>query len=159
MPRKEQGWITFQASDEERKLLDKLSKKLRRTKTEILREMLRWLEHSYTRSPKSTATPKPQQKVPNSQFIEITNSPKHLKINSHNILQGIITEVLRTEITSQITIKVIQEVELTSIITTASVDELDLSEGTEAYVVINSNNIVIAREESSVLNADSCNKV
>ncbi|BAY66389.1 TOBE domain-containing protein [Calothrix brevissima NIES-22] len=154
MPRKEQGWITFQASEEERQLLDKLAKKLHRTKTEILRELIRGLEQNYLRSPQAIVTPKPQKKA-KTPFIAINNSHKNLKLSSHNILQGIVTQVRRTEISSQLTIKVIQEVELTAIIATTSVDELDLSEGTEAYVVINSNNVVIAKEDSTVITTNN----
>ena len=43
MPRKEQGWVTFQTSDEERKLLDEFCQLSQRTKTEILRELVRGL--------------------------------------------------------------------------------------------------------------------
>ncbi|MGH1393163.1 MAG: TOBE domain-containing protein [Trichormus sp.] len=39
--------------------------------------------------------------------------------------------------------------DLTSVITTDSADKLDLGEGKEAYAVINSNNIVIAKREIS----------
>ncbi|NEQ28276.1 MAG: transporter, partial [Microcoleus sp. SIO2G3] len=41
MPRKEQGWVTFQTSDEERRILEEFSKQSQRTKTEILRELVR----------------------------------------------------------------------------------------------------------------------
>ncbi len=60
-------------------------------------------------------------------FIQITNSPKNLKISSQNILQGLVAQVIRTEISSQVTIKVIQEVELTSIIPTVSADEMEFN--------------------------------
>ncbi|HBK24801.1 MAG TPA: transporter, partial [Planktothrix sp. UBA10369] len=41
MPRKDQGWITFQSSDEERRILEQICQQTQRTKTEILREMIR----------------------------------------------------------------------------------------------------------------------
>lgn len=47
MPRKEQGWITFQASPEEIELLEELCQKSQRTKTEVLRELLRSLSGNY----------------------------------------------------------------------------------------------------------------
>jgi hypothetical protein len=43
MPRKEQGWITFQASNEERTLLERYCRETQRTKTEVLRELIRSL--------------------------------------------------------------------------------------------------------------------
>ncbi|BAZ09124.1 Molybdenum-pterin binding protein [Calothrix sp. NIES-4071] len=41
MPRKEQGWITFQTLEEERELLEEYCQQSQRTKTEILRELVR----------------------------------------------------------------------------------------------------------------------
>jgi hypothetical protein len=47
MPRKEQRWVTFQTSDEERRILEEFSKQSQGTKTEILKELVRGLgEHS-----------------------------------------------------------------------------------------------------------------
>ena len=44
MPKKEQGWITFQSSPEERQLLEQYCKKFQRTKTDVLRSLLRSLQ-------------------------------------------------------------------------------------------------------------------
>lgn len=46
MPRKDQGWITFQTSEEERQLLEEICRVSQRTKTEVLREMLRGLKYA-----------------------------------------------------------------------------------------------------------------
>ena len=47
MPKKEQGSVTFQTSEEERKILQEFCGKSQRTKTEILRELVRGLnQHS-----------------------------------------------------------------------------------------------------------------
>jgi len=40
MPRKKQGWIAFQSSDEERRILEQIGQQTQRTKTEILRETI-----------------------------------------------------------------------------------------------------------------------
>lgn len=50
MPRKEQGWITFQASREERALLEKYCRQNQRTKTEVLRELIRSLKREEHKS-------------------------------------------------------------------------------------------------------------
>jgi hypothetical protein len=47
MPRKEQGWITFQSLDEKRRILDQICQQTQRTKTEILREMIRQMGASF----------------------------------------------------------------------------------------------------------------
>lgn len=44
MPRKEQGWITFQLSTEERQLLEQYCQEFQRTKTDVLRSLLRSLQ-------------------------------------------------------------------------------------------------------------------
>lgn len=44
MPRKEQGWITFQLSREEWQLLEQYCKRFQRTKTDVLRSLLRSLQ-------------------------------------------------------------------------------------------------------------------
>ncbi|MEH2311598.1 MAG: hypothetical protein V7K35_09390 [Nostoc sp.] len=44
MPRKEQGWITFQLSLQERQLLEQYCKRFKRTKTDVLRSLLRSLQ-------------------------------------------------------------------------------------------------------------------
>ncbi len=44
MPRKDQGWITFQLSLEERQLLEQYCKRFQRTKTDVLRSLLRSLQ-------------------------------------------------------------------------------------------------------------------
>ncbi|MHC5613647.1 MAG: hypothetical protein ACYTXA_22265 [Nostoc sp.] len=44
MARKEQGWITFQLSLEEQQLLEQYCKRFQRTKTDVLRSLLRSLQ-------------------------------------------------------------------------------------------------------------------
>ena len=44
MPRKEQRWITFQVSSEERQLLEQYCQNFQRTKTDVLRSLLRSLQ-------------------------------------------------------------------------------------------------------------------
>ena len=50
MPRKEQGWITFQASPEERALLEQYCRQAQRSKTEVLRELIRSLRQEVNKS-------------------------------------------------------------------------------------------------------------
>ncbi|MBC1240015.1 CopG family transcriptional regulator [Nostoc sp. 2RC] len=44
MSRKGQGWITFQSSTEELELLEEYCKRFQRTKTDVLRSLVRSLE-------------------------------------------------------------------------------------------------------------------
>jgi molybdopterin-binding protein len=148
MPRKEQGWVTFQTSEEERKILEEFCGQSQRTKTEILRELVRGLnQHSSpsnllptinTEAEEDIYTQKPE--------IEISIQKKPLKVSSRNILKGVVKRVVTGAVNSEVTLEIVHKVELISIITRVSVEDLDLSEGKEAYAVIKSNDIVIARE-------------
>jgi len=146
MPRKEQGWITFQTSDEERKILEDFCQQSQRTKTEILRELVRGLNTHSSPPSAPLATKQTRKKTADTPQIEISTPKKPLKISSRNILKGVVKQVIRGEVNSQVTIKVIHEVELTSVITTASVDDLELYEGTDAYALIKSSDITIAKD-------------
>ncbi|MBH8576553.1 hypothetical protein I8752_26895 [Nostocaceae cyanobacterium CENA369] len=44
MPRKDQGWITFQSSTEELQILEQYCKRHQRTKTDVLRSLVRTLQ-------------------------------------------------------------------------------------------------------------------
>ncbi|NJM71119.1 MAG: TOBE domain-containing protein [Scytonema sp. RU_4_4] len=145
MPRKEQGWITFQTSEEERKILDEFSKQSQRTKTEILRELVRSLNKESPQQP-SISTQQYEKEEPWTSQIEVFGRKKPLKVSSRNILKGIVKRVITGAVNTEVTLEIVHKVELTSIITRVSANELDLSEGTEAYAVIKSNDIVIARE-------------
>ncbi|MBD2354857.1 TOBE domain-containing protein [Tolypothrix sp. FACHB-123] len=145
MPRKEQGWVTFQTSEEERKILEEFCNQSQRTKTEILRELVRGLsQHS---SP-AVATPV-QKSITKDTYNpegETISQKKPLKVSSRNVLKGVVKRVITGAVNTEVTLEIVHKVELTSMITRVSAEELDLMEGTEAYAVIKSNDIVIARE-------------
>ncbi|MBD2728473.1 TOBE domain-containing protein [Nostoc sp. FACHB-892] len=147
MPRKEQGWVTFQTSEDERKILEEFCEQSQRTKTEILRELVRSL-NQHTWAPISPPIHEDKQEDIYTQKPEIEASiqKKSLKVSSRNILKGVVKRVVYGAVNSEVTLEIIHKVELTSIITRASAEELELSEGKEAYAVIKSNDIVIARE-------------
>ncbi|GAB1542035.1 hypothetical protein NUACC21_47080 [Scytonema sp. NUACC21] len=149
MPRKEQGWITFQTSEEERKILEQFCQQSQRTKTEILRELVRSL-NSQSQAP---SLPAKQQEEKNDAWtlekapeIEVSSQKKPLKVSSRNILKGTVKRVVTGSVNTEVTLEIVHKVELTSIITRVSADELELAEGKEAYAVIKSNDIAIAME-------------
>ncbi|MBD2135423.1 MAG: molybdopterin-binding protein [Sphaerospermopsis kisseleviana] len=147
MPRKEQGWVTFQTSEEERKILEEFCQHSQRTKTEILRELVRGLNQKPAASAPKISQPTPQEKV-ETQTVEIENiiPKKPLKVSSRNVLKGVVKRVTTGTVNSEITLEIVHKVELTSIITKVSAEELGLVEGAEAYAVIKSNDIVIAKD-------------
>ncbi|MBU7583493.1 MAG: molybdopterin-binding protein [Nostoc sp. TH1S01] len=145
MPRKEQGWITFQTSEEERKILEEFCQDSQRTKTEILRELVRGLnKHQGSRAP--IPTKQVNQESSEIPEVEISSPKKALKVSSRNILKGVVKKVVTGAVNCEVTLEIVHKVELTSMITRTSAEELGLAAGEEAYAVIKSNDIVIARE-------------
>jgi molybdopterin-binding protein len=171
MPRKEQGWITFQTSEEERKILEEFCQQSQRTKTEILREMVRTLgkhsspsllneagqgfetENSPQQAKKSRKkSPKQEQSFSNvdadsfSPGVEVSTPKKALKVSSRNVLKGVVTQIISGPVNSEVTLEIVHRVKLTSVITQVSAEELELAVGEEAYAVIKSTDIAIAIE-------------
>ncbi|MBE9206439.1 TOBE domain-containing protein [Nostoc sp. LEGE 06077] len=145
MPRKEQGWITFQTSEEERKILEEFCQDSQRTKTEILRELVRGLNKPQVLQA-SIPTKQPHSENYETPVQEISIPRKALKVSSRNILKGVVKKVVTGAVNCEVTLEIVHKVELTSMITRTSVEDLGLVEGEEAYAVIKSNDIVIAKE-------------
>ena len=144
MPRKEQGWVTFQTSEEERKILEEFCENSQRTKTEILRELVRGL-NKYSSPPISLSTSEAKIET-HGEELPIISPKKPLKVSSRNILKGIIKRITTGSVNTEVTLEIVHKVELTAMITRVSAEELELFEGTEAYAVIKSNDIVIAKD-------------
>jgi molybdopterin-binding protein len=148
MPRKEQGWITFQSSEEERKILEQYCQQSQRSKTEILRELVRSLTQQ-SLSPQPPASKQGRQEDSGTSSREsFSQNPelKAMKVSARNVLKGTVKRVVTGSVNTEVTMEIASNVELISIITRASAEQLDLSEGKEAYAVIKSSNIMIAME-------------
>lgn len=145
MPRKEQGWITFQSSEEERQILEEHCKQSQRTKTEILRELVRSLNQQ---SPQlKPPRQKRDQKNLRGGEIELSGQKsayKTLKVSARNVLKGTVKQIIEGAVNTEVTLEIAPGIEFLSIITKASAEELGLSEGKEAYAVIKSSNVMIA---------------
>jgi molybdopterin-binding protein len=145
MPRKEQGWITFQTSEEERQILEEFCQMSQRTKTEILRELVRGLNKHQASRASIPTKPMAKEDIEIAE-LEIVSPRKPLKVSSRNILKGVVKKVVTGAVNCEVTLEIVHKVELTSMITKTSAEELELAEGEEAYAVIKSNDVVIARE-------------
>jgi molybdopterin-binding protein len=130
MPRKQQGWITFQSSEEERQILEQHCQQSQRTKTEILRELVRSLNQQVP----TLLQPSKQQR----------SEAKAMKLSARNVLKGKVKQVVTGAVNTEVTLEIAPGVEVTSIITSASAQQLELAEGKEAYAVIKSSNVMIA---------------
>ncbi|WP_410174657.1 TOBE domain-containing protein [Nostoc commune] len=123
MPRKEQGWVTFQTSEDERKILEEFCEQSQRTKTEILRELVRSLnQHSSAPILPITQQEKQEETYAPKPDMESNIQKKSLKVSSRNILKGVVKRVIYGAVNSEVTLEIIHKVELTSIITRASAE-------------------------------------
>ena len=145
MPRKQQGWITFQSSQEEQQILEQHCQQSQRTKTEVLRELVR----SLTQQLPSLLEPPIQQSLQADSVATETeffsrSEVRAMKVSARNVLKGTIKQVVKGVVNTEVTLEVAPGVEITSIITSASALDLGLAEGKVAYAVIKSSNVMMA---------------
>ncbi len=151
MPRKQQGWITFQTSEEERQILEQYCQQSQRTKTEILRELVRSLnkQQKSTKQPPSNPSQLSTQEgqegsaAPETEFLSKDSDLRAMKVSARNVLKGTVKQLVTGAVNTEVTLNIAPQVELTSIITRSSAEQLGLSEGKEAYAVIKSSHIMI----------------
>ncbi|MFB2939284.1 molybdopterin-binding protein [Aerosakkonemataceae cyanobacterium BLCC-F154] len=67
-----------------------------------------------------------------------------MKISARNTLKGTVKKVSPGAINTEIVVEIAPGVEVTSVITKASAENLGVSEGKEAYVVIKSSDVMVA---------------
>jgi molybdopterin-binding protein len=67
-----------------------------------------------------------------------------MKISARNVLKGKIKKIVPGAVNSEVIVELPGGVTVASIITKASVDSLQLSEGKDVYAVIKASNVMIA---------------
>lgn len=139
MPRKEQGWITFQSSAEERQILEQICQQTQRTKTEILREMIRQMGRSTIETIEVSAEDDEEASI-----VAVTPAPQAVQISARNVLKATVKRVVKGTVSAEVTLAIAPGVELVSIVTRTSADNLQLKKGKEVFVVIKSNSVMIA---------------
>lgn len=146
MPRKQQGWITFQSSEEERQILEQHCQQSQRTKTEVLRELVRNLNQQLPRLFEPPIQQRTQEDSGTTE-IELFNrksEAKAMKVSARNVFKGTVKQVVTGAVNTEVTLEIAPGIEITSIITRASAEQLGLAEGKEAYAVIKSSDVMIA---------------
>ena len=138
MPRKQQGWITFQSSESEQQFLEQYCQKSQRTKTEVLRELIRSLGSLSQWGMQENSNPT------NVDLLSQNAKAKAMKLSARNTFKGTIKQIVTGAVNSEVTIEIAPGVEVTSIITRASAEILGLEEGKIAYAVIKSSDVMIA---------------
>jgi molybdopterin-binding protein len=145
MPRKEQGWITFQSSDEERQILEQVCQQTQRTKTEVLREMIRQMGRSPASSPdiSSIDVEDLEEETPDLENAA-TLQAIQIQISARNVLKAKVKQVVKGTVNAEVTLAIAPGIELVSIVTRTSADKLELKKGKEVFAIIKSNNVMIA---------------
>ncbi len=147
MPRKEQGWITFQSSDEERQILEQICQQTQRTKTEILREMIRQMGQSSSASLGSeTIEFSDDFEEGEADVVEEIHSAnlQAVQISARNLLRAKVKRIVKGNVNAEVILAIAPGVELVSIVTRASADKLGLKKGKEVFAVIKSSSVMIA---------------
>jgi molybdopterin-binding protein len=66
-----------------------------------------------------------------------------MKISARNKLKGIVKKVIEGVVNSEVIIELGPGIEITSVITKASVDELEIVAGKKVYAVIKASNVML----------------
>ncbi len=67
-----------------------------------------------------------------------------MRISARNILKGKIVRIVRGAVNAEVTLELQGGIQVVSIITNGSVDNLGLKEGEEAYAVVKASSVMIA---------------
>ncbi|TAE59596.1 MAG: transporter [Nostocales cyanobacterium] len=69
-----------------------------------------------------------------------------MQVSARNALKGTVKQVVPGLVNTEITIEVAPGVEVTSIITKVSADNLKIKEGSEVYAVVKATDVIIATD-------------
>jgi molybdopterin-binding protein len=147
VPRKDQGWITFQLSEAERQLLESYCERMQRSKTNVLRELVRTLDREI---PAVEPFPTPQIR---SRSLRSAESPprdleiRAMRVSARNVFPAIVRQVKLGSISAEILLEIAPNVEAVSVITRSSAEALQLKEGRQAYVTIKSSDVMVAVDD------------
>lgn len=67
-----------------------------------------------------------------------------MEISARNTLKGRVKQVVTGAVNTEVTVEIAPEIEITSVITKASAERLELTEGKDAYVVIKASDVMVA---------------
>jgi molybdopterin-binding protein len=136
VPRKDQGWITFQLPEAERQLLEGYCDRMQRSKTDVLRELVRGLD-------REIAAVEMAVNPPLKRNLEI----RAMRVSARNVFPAIVRQVKLGSISAEILLEIAPNVEAVSIITRSSAEALRLKEGRHAYVTIKSSDVMVAVDD------------
>ena len=139
MPRKDQGWITFQLPEAERQLLESYCDRTHRSKTNVLRELVRGLNREIVDLEMTVNPPN----LPPNRNLEI----RAMRVSARNVFPAIVKQVKLGSISAEILLEIAPNVEAVSTITRSSAEALQLTVGRYAYVTIKSSDVMVAVDD------------
>ena len=139
MPRKDQGWITFQLPEAERQVLESYCDRMQRSKTDVLRELVRGLDREISIVEPGSTPPKP----PFKSNLEI----RAMRVSARNVFPAIVRQVRLGTISAEIVLEIAPNIEAVSVITRSSAEALQLKVGRHAYVTIKSSDVMVAVDD------------
>jgi molybdopterin-binding protein len=67
-----------------------------------------------------------------------------MKVSARNLLKGKVKKILLGAVNAEVTIEIAPGVEVTSMITKSSVENLGIKEGSDAYALIKASDVMVA---------------
>jgi molybdopterin-binding protein len=67
-----------------------------------------------------------------------------MKLSARNVIKGKVVKVVKGAVNSEVHLELPGGTQVVSIITNGSVENLGLTEGKEAYAVVNASNVMVA---------------
>jgi molybdopterin-binding protein len=140
MPSKDRGWITFQLPEAERQMLERYCEHMQRSKTDVLRQLVRTLDREMpTLSTQSTTS--------KSQPLHRDSEIKAMRVSARNVFPAIVKQVRLGSVNAEIVLEIAPNVEAVSVITRYSAEMLRLKEGRQAYATIKSSDVMVAVDD------------
>ncbi len=127
--------------------MEQVCQQTQRTKTEILREMIRQMGRSNTTAPLDVNTIDFSEDLEAEEIAsaeENTATLQTVQISARNVLRAKVKRIVKGTVNAEVTLAIAPGVELVSIVTRTSADKLGLKKGKEVFAVIKSNSVMIA---------------
>lgn len=130
-------------------MLEQLCQQTQRTKTEILREMIRRLAHDSSPpiAPNTSASLEEREEAAEGATgFTSTVTVQAVQISARNLLKAKVKRIVKGTVNAEVTLAVAPGLELVSNITRTSADQLRLMKGKEVFAVIKASSVMIATE-------------
>jgi len=142
MPRKDQGWITFQLPEAERQRLEAYCEQTQRSKTDVLRELVRTLDQPRVEAEVAVASSGSASAIHRQ-----ARSPQAMRVSARNVFPAQIRQVRLGDVNAEVTLEIAPGIEMVPVITRASADSLRLVQEKDVYAVIKSSDVMVAVDD------------